>query len=91
MPAIAPARFRVALVDALEALGKAPDSLTLYRHEFPGEVIIDFGWMWSTLAPQSMQLTEADVIERGPDGIATLIAMPPKRRRAALKLAEVSA
>jgi hypothetical protein len=88
MPAIAPARFRVALVEALEALGKAPNDLSVERTHGG---LVAFDWLWPAYVwRQSMQLTEADVIERGPEGIATLIAMSPKRRREALKLAEVA-
>jgi hypothetical protein len=88
MPAIAPARFRVALVDALEALGKAPDEVSVDR---VNDGLVSFGWRYPAYnAPQFLQLLEADVIERGPEGIATLIAMSPRRRREALKLAEVA-
>lgn len=75
---IAPARFRLALLDVLRTIGKAPVSLDVQRID---HALVAIRWQPVTGAADALSLREAQVIDGGPEWVARLITAKRRQRR----------
>lgn len=75
---IAPARFRLALLDVLRSCGKAPVTLDVQRIEHG---LVAVRWQPVTGDADALSLRETQVIDGGPDWVARLITAKRRARR----------